>query len=41
MDHALVQEASDKAMRLYLDPNACLRFHPFAKSLVLLELDLP
>lgn len=39
MEPSLVPEASDRAIKLYLEPKRLLRFHPFQKQLVLLELD--
>ena len=41
MAHALVPEASGKAMKFYLEPTRLLRFFPFIKQLILLELDVP
>lgn len=38
MEPALVPEASDAATKFYLEPRRMLRFYPFLKQLVLLEI---
>jgi hypothetical protein len=39
--HALGPEASDESAKFYLEPKRLLRYNPFIKQLVLLELDIP
>jgi hypothetical protein len=41
MAHALVPEASDRSAKFYLEAKRLLKFNPFIKQLILLELGVP